>query len=349
MSFRPALPATLLACLLLALIASGRAAPPAPRTTEAPATTPSEGAASAATASATGTPAATPSSAASTPTATASPTATTTPTPAAFTVQVQPTEVARGETLLVRVAGASAGVVRTAAGTSVALQSSADGGAWAVVGIGLYADYGRATLSVTARDAQGKPIGSAATAAYTVIDPKRPADYLVVTEETAAILTPDAATIENSLRAVQFSAFDATPRWSAPFRYPLANFEVSTLFGSGRSINGGPVGDFHTGEDLAADEGVPVLAPAPGRVAWVGEMPIRGNSVILDHGGGVMTGYHHLHDINVAMGQTLEVGALIGHVGSTGFATGPHLHWELTIYGINVDPATWTRRLFPTR
>ncbi len=277
---------------------------------------------------------------------TASPAPTTPGVVAPFTVEVVPARVAPGETLIVRVTGPTEGVVRTAAGNSVPLLPDS-GGSWAVVGIGLYATYGPATLSVSARDAQGRPIPGVATASYTVVDPGRPVDYLQVTEETASILTPNAAATENSMRGQQFSSFDAMPRWSGAFRYPIATFEVSTIFGSGRSINGGPIGEFHTGEDLAADSGAPVVAPAAGRVSWVGTMPIRGNAVIIDHGAGVLTGYHHLLDITARVGQTVEAGTLIGHVGATGFATGPHLHWELTVYGINVDPATWTTRRFP--
>ena len=72
-------------------------------------------------------------------------------------------------------------------------------------------------------------------------------------------------------------------------------------------------------------------------------MPIRGNSVIIDHGGGVKTGYHHLRAILVEVGQEVVAGTVVGEMGSTGLSTGPHLHWELTIYGVNVDPKTWTR------
>ncbi|MFA7248722.1 MAG: M23 family metallopeptidase [Dehalococcoidia bacterium] len=252
--------------------------------------------------------------------------------------------MARGETILVRVTGASAGTVRAGGRTLPLFPASS--GAWAVVGVDLYAPLGMAGLTVTAHDPQGNITGTV-TVPYTVLDPQRPADYLEVTDETAAILTPEAAAQETRLRAVQFATPDPAPRWRTAFRYPLLAFEVSTQFGSGRSINGGPVGDFHTGEDLAADEGTPVTAAAPGRVAWAGAMPIRGNSVIIDHGGGVMTGYHHLHDITVAAGQVIEGGALVGHVGTTGFSTGPHLHWELTIYGVNVDPETWVTRPFP--
>jgi murein DD-endopeptidase MepM/ murein hydrolase activator NlpD len=72
-------------------------------------------------------------------------------------------------------------------------------------------------------------------------------------------------------------------------------------------------------------------------------MPIRGNTVILDHGAGVRTGYHHLDETRVEVGQVVEAGVVIGLMGSTGLSTGPHLHWEMTIYGVNVDPMTWTR------
>lgn len=263
--------------------------------------------------------------------------------PGAFAVQVEPPFVGRGETMLVRVTGATGGTIR-AAGRTVPLFSSPTG-AWAVIGVNLYSDFGATTLTVTGRDAQGNDAGTV-TATYTVVDPNRPADYLVVTEEVGAILTPEAGAKELQLRAQQFAAFDPTPRWRTAFRHPILAFEVTTQFGSGRSINGGPVGDFHSGQDLAADAGTPVTVAAPGRVAWAGEMPIRGNAVIVDHGGGVMTGYHHLQDFVVSAGQEIEAGTLIGHVGSTGFSTGPHLHWELTIYGVNVDPETWVNRNF---
>ena len=277
---------------------------------------------------------ASPAPGAGTPVATAQP---------AFEVQLEPRSVPQGETVLVRAVGVTNGTLR--AGSQTIPMQPAPAGAWAVVGVGLYASLGPTNISVTGRDASGNALGEV-PARYTVVDPQRPADYLVTTEETAAILTPEAGATETRLRAEQFASFDPAPHWRTAFRHPVVGFEVSTQFGSGRSINGGPVGDFHSGEDLAVDEGTPVMAAAPGRVAWVGAMPIRGNSVIVDHGGGVKTGYHHLLDTNVVAGQAVEAGAVLGRVGSTGFSTGPHLHWELTIFGVNVDPETWTTRTF---
>jgi murein DD-endopeptidase MepM/ murein hydrolase activator NlpD len=273
----------------------------------------------------------------------AAPTVAPTPAPA-FEVLADPPFVGRGETLLVRAVGVAGGTLQ--AGTRAIPLIPAPAGAWAVVAVGLYTDLGPATVTLTGRDEQGRPLGQA-SAEITVVDPNRPADYLVVTEETASILTPEAAATETRLRAEQFATSEPAPLWRTAFRHPVLAFEVTTQFGSGRSINGGPIGDFHSGQDLAADEGTPVTAAAPGRVSWVGAMPIRGNTVIIDHGAGVKTGYHHLLDTTVTAGQPIDAGALIGHLGSTGFSTGPHLHWELTIFGVNVDPETWVTRGFP--
>ncbi|TAK79260.1 MAG: M23 family metallopeptidase [Dehalococcoidia bacterium] len=111
-------------------------------------------------------------------------------------------------------------------------------------------------------------------------------------------------------------------------------------------MNGGPVGGFHSGADIANDRGTPVVAAAPARVAFVEEHPIRGLSVILDHGAGVKTGYHHLEAALVRPDDVVGAGTLIGRMGTSGYSTGPHLHWELTVYGVNVDPFTWTKDAF---
>ena len=99
---------------------------------------------------------------------------------------------------------------------------------------------------------------------------------------------------------------------------------------------------FHPGTDIAADAGTPVRAAASGRVAFMGLLPSRGLSVIIDHGLGVFTGYHHLSKTDVTLGQSVMQGEAIGEIGSTGASTGPHLHWELIVGGVNVDAMLWT-------
>ena len=82
-------------------------------------------------------------------------------------------------------------------------------------------------------------------------------------------------------------------------------------------------------------------ACATGRVALVDKLTIRGNAVYLDHGLGVYSGYLHLSQLHVRVGEPVERGQVVGQVGATGFANGPHLHWEVRVGGVNVAPAEW--------
>ncbi len=259
----------------------------------------------------------------------------------ALSVDLWPHQVGIGESLLVRTtAPAASSVIVTFRDVSYPMVAQGGGAFWLAVGVPLDAAAGAGVLVSEARDAAGATLISAESA-YEVVVVDRPVDYIEVTEETAATtLTAEAAALESEIRGLQFATFDPQPQWSDFFLRPVDG-PITTYFGQGRSINGGPVGAFHTGVDLANDAGTPVQLAAPGRVAWIGDMPIRGTSVIVDHGGGVKTGYHHLSAISVDVGQVLVAGQMVGLVGMTGLSTGPHLHWELTLWGTNVDAMTW--------
>ena len=278
-----------------------------------------------------------------TPAATASPTPPP-PTPSPMLLDLRPGEVGLGETMLVWVHAPGAFIVtlRFSGGVYSLLPEAEI--FWGVVGIPLDAPVGTESLTVTARSSTGKLLDSISRE-YELLAIDRPVDYLTLTAEEASVLTPEAAARERELRAQLFSEFDRGRRWTTFFRRPAQGI-ATTEFGQGRSYNGGPVGSFHTGLDLAAAAGTAVVAPAPARVDWVGEMPIRGISVILDHGAGVKSGYHHLQSAAVAEGDEVRAGQRIGAVGETGLATGPHLHWELTVWGVNVDPLSWTLKDF---
>ena len=97
----------------------------------------------------------------------------------------------------------------------------------------------------------------------------------------------------------------------------------------------------HSGVDIAAAKGTRVLAPANGIVADVGNYTLTGNTVIVDHGHGVFTAYFHLDTAAVRRGDEIRAGKVIGRVGATGLATGPHLHYGVYIHGKDVDPAAW--------
>ena len=98
---------------------------------------------------------------------------------------------------------------------------------------------------------------------------------------------------------------------------------------------------YHYGTDLASPTGTPVIAAASGLVRQAGWQHIFGNVVIIDHGQGVSTSYNHLSAVDVAVGEQVAAGDLVGKVGSTGQSTGPHLHWGLVVDGVSVDPEEW--------
>lgn len=131
-----------------------------------------------------------------------------------------------------------------------------------------------------------------------------------------------------------------TPR--SRFTLPLAgDFPRTSPFGSRRTYGNSTAVSAHAGEDFSAPPGTPVYAPADGRVVLADELFVRGNAVVLDHGNGVYTGYWHLLALAVAEGDQVTRGQLLGKVGSTGLSTGAHLHWELRIAGMAVDPLQW--------
>ncbi len=138
------------------------------------------------------------------------------------------------------------------------------------------------------------------------------------------------------------SADGWTPR--SRFVLPLAadvNYELSSPFGSRRTYGGSTGISAHAGEDFAAPTGTPVLAPAAGTVVLAESLFVRGNAVVLDHGRGVLTGYWHLDTLAVTAGERVRPGQVLGTVGNTGLSTGPHLHWELRVDGVAVDPLQW--------
>ncbi len=132
----------------------------------------------------------------------------------------------------------------------------------------------------------------------------------------------------------------ATPiQWRGPFELPLpATAPTTSVYGVRRNYNSAQFFSIHTGQDFAAPGGSPVHAPADGIVALAEPLTVRGISVILDHGAGLFTGYWHLQEALVTPGEKVRAGDPIGLVGTTGRSTGEHLHWELRIYGIAVDP-----------
>ena len=125
--------------------------------------------------------------------------------------------------------------------------------------------------------------------------------------------------------------------WRGSFVRPIAGDEAGTGFGSRRIINGQPRSP-HGGTDYAAARGTPVIAVNGGRVALVDDYFFPGRLVVVDHGLGLYTLYFHLDETRVEAGQRVTRGQLLGTVGSTGRATGPHLHFGVQVGPARVDP-----------
>lgn len=123
---------------------------------------------------------------------------------------------------------------------------------------------------------------------------------------------------------------------ATPSIWPVTGF-VSSSFG-GRRSPFGRGGQFHKGLDISNRVGTPIVAPAEGTVIMAGRDGAYGNSVEIDHGGGIITKYAHMQRAMVQPGQWVRRGEVIGHVGMTGRTTGPHLHYEVRLNGAPVNP-----------
>ena len=146
-----------------------------------------------------------------------------------------------------------------------------------------------------------------------------------------------------------------TKLWSGTFISPAIAYAESTYFTSRYSNRRTYIGQgtdlsldgFHSGLDFGGGDGLPITAPASGVVIFAGPWTVRGNATIIDHGWGVYSGFWHQSAFQVQVGQTVNQGDVIGLVGGTGRVTGAHLHWELWVNGIQVDPLDWLNQPYP--
>lgn len=208
---------------------------------------------------------------------------------------------------------------------------------FAVVGIALAAKPGPGVLLVQ------RPGASTAKYSFT-IEPVRYAEQqLKVSRKHVDLSTQDLARFERErvhLAAVAATFGDAVPA-TLQMRQPVSGTR-SGSFGLRRVFNGQPRNP-HSGMDIAAPVGTPVVAAAPGRVIDTGDYFFNGKTIWLDHGAGLLTMYCHLDSIAVKVGDAVATGDALGTVGATGRVTGPHLHWSVSLNRAMVDPALFLR------
>ena len=139
--------------------------------------------------------------------------------------------------------------------------------------------------------------------------------------------------------------------WNGVFQLPVGSpYCIRSGYGDRRSYNGGALHNFHTGIDFGVcSQAHPfdIYAAADGVVTFTGLKTVRGNVTIIDHGQGVFSGYFHQAEFYVTVGEHVKAGQLIGKIGATGRVTGPHLHFEIWVNGIQVNPLDWLAKPFP--
>lgn len=162
--------------------------------------------------------------------------------------------------------------------------------------------------------------------------------YLIVDPQTEQETRNDAAYAE------YYKYYTPVRNQSEPSRYYTDNFiwpvngKLTTEFGETRYVNDFPTTYRHQGLDLAAPSGTEIKATNRGKVVLARSLILTGNTIMIDHGEGLFSVYHHMQSLSVNIGEIVERGQMIGTVGSTGFSTGPHLHFMISYYTTSLEP-----------
>lgn len=209
----------------------------------------------------------------------------------------------------------------------------------AVIGIPLKTKAGKYTIRIQSGEQNSE-------LAFDVIDKEYPAQYITIKNKRMVNPNPDDLKRISSERPTINKALNTwteQPVDNLLFSLPVQG-RLSSPFGLKRFFNKQPKNP-HSGLDIAAPTGTTISAPAPGLVINTGSYYYNGNSVFLDHGQGLITGYFHMSKITVKAGQIVEQGTKLGEVGETGRVTGPHLHWNVYLNKTKVDPALFVPEL----
>ncbi len=169
-----------------------------------------------------------------------------------------------------------------------------------------------------------------------------------ITLENKAMVNPPAETLarirnESTRQRRLYESFSPPVDLRGGFEQPLTGV-ITSLFGHRRFFNG-QARNPHSGLDIAADSGTTIHAAGNGSITLSDDLYFNGKTLFIDHGQGLVTMYCHMSELLVKSGETVNKGQAIGLVGATGRATGPHLHWSVSLNGTRVDPALFMQVL----
>ncbi|GAB1421821.1 hypothetical protein MASR2M15_20120 [Anaerolineales bacterium] len=167
-----------------------------------------------------------------------------------------------------------------------------------------------------------------------------------ITDDKIELLSPVGDQYELGLLSDVTRSFTPVKYYTGPLGLPVAA-AMNASFGAKRSYNGGDYDRYHSGADFAGAPGTPVYAAAAGVVVLKDKLNIRGYCTIIDHGWGVYSLYAHQTEQYVNVGDIVQAGQVIGTVGASGRVTGAHLHWEVWLNGVPVDPIDWLTNVYP--
>ena len=260
-------------------------------------------------------------------------------------LEITPLPLKQGQTTIVKIqANQPISITGSLAGHSLNFYQNADGDHIALQGIYGREEPGLAEFEI---NIQGEDTASNGYTQFLLVN------AVNFGKQTSIIVDPmmvDPAVTEPEEEYVTAIITPITPvqYWDGPFSAPTDDPCINAPYGTSRSYNNGAYYNFHTGVDFGVcAQNLNIYAPANGVVVFAGPWNVRGNATIIDHGQGVYSGIYHQSEILVNAGDQIAQGTLIGLIGNTGRSTGPHLHWDLWVGGVQIDPLEWLNNSFP--
>lgn len=263
----------------------------------------------------------------------------------ASTLRLDPVQVQQGRSVEVHVAAPDGATLHGLLDGRRAFELAPYvGGYWGLVGIDPWSSVGPHTIAVESESPDGTVSPVAQSTVQVLAAPSTWTEDAPLPPSKGDITQASVQAAENRQLAPIFSAFTPRQLWRGTFLLPAAG-PITQTFGNKYSNDGGKTfHNYHEGLDIGAWTGTPILAANSGHVVVARPLHVRGNGVIIDHGMGVFSGYYHMSRIVGREGSDVQKGDLIGYVGDTGYATGPHLHWEIRLDNQYVDPTEWLTR-----